>query len=267
MAPDIYTHGHHDAVLRSHRWRTAENSAGYLLPHLVSGQRLLDVGCGPGTLTVDLARLVAPAEVVGIDLAEAVVTEAAAHATASEVSNVRFLAGDFRTAGFEPGSFDVVHAHQVLQHLSDPVGALAAMAALTTPGGIVAVRDGDYSAFTWAPASAGIDRWLEVYLAVTRRNQAEANAGRWLLAWAHAAGLHDVAYSTSTWTYATPDDRTWWAELWAERSVASAFGRQAVEYGIATEAELTEIAGAWRAWARHPDAVFMVPHGELIARV
>src|SRR5438477_10324191 len=106
MAPDIYTHGHHDAVLRSHRWRTAENSAAYLLAHLRSGQRLLDVGCGPGTLTVDLARMVAPAEVVGIDLAESVITEATAHATASRVTNARFVAGDFRSSALEPVSFD-----------------------------------------------------------------------------------------------------------------------------------------------------------------
>lgn len=64
--PDVYTHGHQDAVLRSHRWRTADNSAAYLLAHLQPGQRLLDVGCGPGTLTVDLARRVAPGQVVGI---------------------------------------------------------------------------------------------------------------------------------------------------------------------------------------------------------
>jgi SAM-dependent methyltransferase len=76
MAGDIYTHGHHDAVLRSHRWRTAANSAAYLLPHLTPGQRLLDVGCGPGTLTVDLARLVEPGEVLGVDLDATVVAEA-----------------------------------------------------------------------------------------------------------------------------------------------------------------------------------------------
>jgi cyclopropane fatty-acyl-phospholipid synthase-like methyltransferase len=52
---DTYTHGHHDSVLRSHRWRTAETSAGYLLPYLRPGMRLLDVGCGPGTITIDLA--------------------------------------------------------------------------------------------------------------------------------------------------------------------------------------------------------------------
>ena len=55
-----YTHGHAESVLRSHRTRTAANSAAYLLPHLAPGQRLLDVGSGPGTITADLATLVAP---------------------------------------------------------------------------------------------------------------------------------------------------------------------------------------------------------------
>jgi ubiquinone/menaquinone biosynthesis C-methylase UbiE len=53
---EVYSHGHHDSVLRSHRWRTAENSAAYLLPRLNPADRLLDVGIGPGTITTDLAR-------------------------------------------------------------------------------------------------------------------------------------------------------------------------------------------------------------------
>src|SRR4051794_38187755 len=115
--PDPYIHGHSDCVLRSHRWRTADNSAAYLLPRLGDGLRLLDVGCGPGTLTVDLARRVAPTgEVVGVDLSAAVVAEAAAHATSERVGNVTFQAGDFRALDLPEQSFDVVHAHQVLQH-------------------------------------------------------------------------------------------------------------------------------------------------------
>src|SRR5439155_10858208 len=89
---DRYIHGHHDAVLRSHRWRTAENSAAYLLPHLRAGLRLLDVGCGPGTLTADLARTVAPGLAVGVDTSSGVVDEARAHAAAAGVPNVELLA-------------------------------------------------------------------------------------------------------------------------------------------------------------------------------
>jgi ubiquinone/menaquinone biosynthesis C-methylase UbiE len=253
-------------VLRAHRWRTADNSAAYLLPHLRPGSTLLDVGCGPGSLTIDLARRTAPGRVIGIDLSDEVVAEAEAAATTAGVANVSFLAGDFRSARLEAASFDVVHAHQVLQHLRDPVGALAAMGGLIRAGGLVAVRDSDYSGMTWAPASPHLDRWLQIYLAVTRRNGAEANAGRWLLAWTRAAGFTDITYTSSTWTFATEETRRWWAGLWAERTVGSSFAEQAVAYGIATADELAGVSAGWREWADDPAAVFIIPHGEIIAR-
>jgi len=264
---DVYTHGHHESVLRSHRWRTAENSAAYLLPHLHPGTSLLDVGCGPGTVTVDLAARVAPGRVIGVDVAPDVVDKARAHARERGAGNVEILAGDVRSLDLPARSFDVVHAHQVLQHLRDPVDMLRTMAGLARPGGLVAVRDGDYPAMVWAPASDGLDRWLAMYLAVTRRNGAAADAGRRLPAWARAAGVDDVSFTTSTWTFASPDDRVWWADLWADRVVDSTLAEQAVAYDIATPGELAEIAAAWRAWAADPDAVFVVVHGELIARV
>jgi ubiquinone/menaquinone biosynthesis C-methylase UbiE len=267
MGPaDTYTHGHQEAVLRSHRWRTAGNSAAYLLPHLRPGLRLLDVGCGPGTLTAELARRVAPGEAVAIDLSAEVVAEARAHAQDAGAPNITFLVGDFRAAGLEGESFDVVHAHQVLQHLRDPVGALAEMRRLLRHGGLAAARDGDYSAMTWWPASDALERWRQIYLAVTRRNGAEADAGRRLLSWARAAGFTDVAYSTSNWTFATPADRRWWSELWAERTTSSEFAHQAVAYGTATPAELGEVAAGWRAWGESPDGVFIVVGGEILAR-
>jgi ubiquinone/menaquinone biosynthesis C-methylase UbiE len=265
--PDTYTHGHQDSVLRAHRWRTAENSAAYLLPMLRPGVRVLDVGCGPGTLTADLARRVAPGRVTGIDVVAAVVGEAEAHAREAGVANVDFVTGDFRDAGLAPASYDVVHAHQVLQHLREPVPALAAMARLAAPGALVAAREADYSAMTWAPGDDRLQRWLDIYLSVTRRNGAEPNAGRWLPRWAHAAGLTDVTYTTSTWTFATPDDRAYWGGQWSERTVSSSFAEQAVSYGVATASELADVAEGWREWSRDPDGVFIVVHGELVVRV
>lgn len=267
MSPsDTYTHGHQDSVLRSHRSRTAANSAAYLLERLRPGATLLDVGCGPGTLTCDLAERVAPGRVLAIDTAAGVVEEARALAAERGVGNVSFRVGDFRELAQEGARYDVVHAHQVLQHLRDPVEALRAMARLAAPGGTVAARDSDYSGMAWAPADPRLDRWLEIYLAVTRRNGAEADAGRHLLRWAHEAGLADVRFATSTWTYATDDTRAWWGDLWAERITRSSLAEQAQAYGVATRAELEEVAEGWRAWSRAAHGVFVVLHGEVLAR-
>src|SRR5690606_3253578 len=97
---------------------------GYLLPQIEAGQSLLDVGCGPGNLTIDLANRVAPGKVVGVDLSEVVLEDARRDAAAAQVTNVEFQVADAYELPFEDDSFDVVHAHQVLQHLSDPIRAL-----------------------------------------------------------------------------------------------------------------------------------------------
>ena len=263
---DRYTHGHAEPVLQSHRWRTAENSASYLLPWLRPGLDLLDVGCGPGTVTVDLARRVAPGRVVGIDVAAAPLEEARALAAREGVA-VGFRVGDGYAIDAADGSFDVVHAHQVLQHLTDPVAALREMARVCRPGGLIAVRDVDYAATTWFPQDAGLERWLDLYSRVARANRAEPDAGRRLLAWAHAAALRDVTPSTSSWCFATPEDREWWGRSWAGRATASAFGEQAVAYGLATTEELQQIADAWLRWAAADDGWLGMLHGELLIRV
>ena len=265
---DTYTHGHHESVLRSHRWRTAENSCAYLLPHLEPGQRLLDVGCGPGTITVDLARRVAPGEVLGIDVAEDVVAQAAAHGRESGVADVSFATGDVYALEHEDASFDVVHAHQVLQHLTDPIAALRELRRVLRPGGVLAVRDSDYGAFTWAPSDPRLDRWLELYHQVTRHNGAEADAGRFLLGWVQAAGFapDDVTPGSSTWTFADAEARSWWCGLWADRVVSSAFATQAVDYGLSTAEELASLREAFLAWPDHADGWFVVLHAEVLAR-
>jgi 2-polyprenyl-3-methyl-5-hydroxy-6-metoxy-1,4-benzoquinol methylase len=263
---DTYTHGHAEPVLQSHRWRTAENSAGYLLPSLRAGLDLLDVGCGPGTITVDLATRVAPGRVVGLDVSADPLAEARAAAERAGVA-VSFEVGDVYALEADDDCFDVVHAHQVLQHLTDPVAALREMARVCRPGGMIAVRDVDYGAFVTFPADDGLDRWLEVYYGVARANAAEPDAGRRLLSWAHAAGLRDVTASTSSWCYASPAEREWWGNSWAGRATASAFAEQAVAYELATTAELEDIAAAWRRWRDADDGWLGMLHGELLIRL
>ena len=261
----VYTHGYHESVLRSHRSRTAENSAAYLLPLLRSTDCLLDIGAGPGTITADFAGLVA--EVTATEIGPDELKFSQATAAERGLSNIDFRVAVIHALEFADASFDVTHAHQVLQHIADPVQALREMARVTRPGGIVAVRDSDYSGFCWWPQIPELDTWLDLYRAAARANGGEPDAGRQLLSWAHAAGLTDVTATSSTWCYATPTERAWWGEMWADRIANSAIARQIIDSGLATHTRLQEISDAWKKWATDDDGWFSILHGEIICRV
>jgi SAM-dependent methyltransferase len=234
---------------------------------LSPGLDLLDVGCGPGTLTFDLARSVAPGRVVGIDAAADVVAAARADALAECTVPVSFEVADLFALPFADHSFDVVHAHQVLQHVADPVGALVEMRRVCRPGGVVAARDGDYPTFTFAPADRDIDRAIAAYGELTRINRARWDAGRQLLGLAHAAGFEEVVASASAWCFATPPEREWWGGLWADRFAApdSVLGAQLLAHGIADRDDLDAFGAGWRRWAASPDGWFAMLHGEILA--
>jgi SAM-dependent methyltransferase len=256
---ETYTHGHAESVLRSHRWRTVDNSAAYLAPHLTHGTEVLDVGCGPGTITIDIATRVAPGRVVGLDAASDAVDAARAAAEADGVTNLDLAVGDVYALDHEDDSFDVVH------HLSDPVAALREMRRVCRPGGVVAARDSVYRAMSWHPADPALDRWLAVYCAVAEANGGDPDAGRLLRSWALDAGFVNVTSSASAWCYSTDDERAWWGGLWADRVATTALGTRAVELGLTPPDGVTEMAGAWRAWAAAPDGWFAVLHGEILA--
>jgi ubiquinone/menaquinone biosynthesis C-methylase UbiE len=251
-------------VLRSHSWRTAENSAGYLLPRLRPADRLLDVGAGPGTITIDLARRLPEGRVDAIDRAPAAVAAAERAATQAGLDNVQFAVGDVYGLDFADDTFDVTHAHQVLQHLSDPVAALREMRRVTKSGGLVAVRDADYAAMSWHPQQPGMARWQIVYRDVARALGGEPDAGRRLKEWARQAGFGKLTCSASVWCFADDRDLVWWSETWAERITASELATHARDLGV-TQAELDDMGRGWRAWAAQPGAWFAVLHSEVLA--
>jgi SAM-dependent methyltransferase len=262
----VYTHGHHESVLRSHRWRTAANSAAYLVPHLKPGMSLLDIGSGPGTITVDLARLVAPGGLTACEVSESALELSRAEAARQQVDNVSFEVADVHDLPFEDDTFDVVHAHQVLQHVADPVRALAEMRRVCKPGGYVAARDSDYEAFTWYPSVPELDEWLALYRKLARVNGGEPDAGRRLLSWAREAGFTSVQGGASVWCYATPEDRSWWGGMWADRIVESALAEHAVRTGSATPDDLRRLSAGWLGWVAADDGWFAILHGEILCR-
>ncbi|WP_116377430.1 methyltransferase domain-containing protein [Mycobacterium sp. MFM001] len=262
----VYTHGYHESVLRSHRQRTAGNSAAYLLPHLRQGMSLLDIGCGPGTITADLAERIAPGRLTAVDVTDDALDAARAEAHARNISNIAFATADVHALEFDDGTFDVVHAHQVLQHVADPVAALREMRRVCAPGGIVAARDSDYAGFIWYPQLPALDRWLDLYEQAARANGGEPDAGRRLLSWAQEAGFDDITPTAGICCFATPEERDWWGGMWADRIVESALARQLVDSRMATTEELNEIATAWRQWAAAPNGWLAIPHGEILCR-
>lgn len=265
--PVVYTHGHHESVLRSHRWRTAQNSAAYVLEHLQPGLSLLDIGSGPGTITADLAARVAPGRVAAVEVNAEVLDLTRAETVARRQTNVDFVVGDVHALDFPDNTFDIVHAHQVLQHVADPVAALREMRRVCKPGGLVAARDSDYGAFTWFPAVPELDAWLTLYRDLAVTNGGEPDAGRRLASWALAAGFTDIKADSSTWCFTTPDERAWWGGMWAERMVNSDLARQVVTTGTATVADLQSLSYGWRTWAEAETGWFSVLHGEILCRV
>lgn len=261
---DRYTHGHHASVVAQHARRTAERDAAYLLPKLRAGMRLLDVGCGPGTITTGLARAVAPGEVVGLDVVPAVLEEARGHLGTTDLANVRFEEGSAYALPFEDASFDVVHMHQVMQHLARPADAAREAFRVLGPGGLLAVRDGDYGTMIHWPRTAGIDRWLDLHHAVAARNGADPDVGRRLHAVVHEAGFDIDEVTTTPMLFLTREDILNWGDSWSERVLASAFATQVVEYGLGSPEELEAISAAWREWGRTREPMFLYVNFECV---
>lgn len=263
---ESYTHGHQKPVLNSHQQRTIDNSAAYLRPYLASGMNLLDIGAGPGSITADFARLTG--RVTATEIGEEELNLCKRHfldkgLTVEQGISAKFSVENVHHLSFANNIFDIAHAHQVIQHVSNPIQALTEMARVVRPGGYVAIRDADYESFFWFPTSSKISRWRELYLQVARNNGGEPSAGRRLLSYARQAGLSGARFTTSTWTY-TGEEAQQLACSWAERLEQTVLGQQIVETGLTSIQELQEVAQGWREWGSQPGALFVMPHGELL---
>ncbi|EEP80227.1 conserved hypothetical protein [Uncinocarpus reesii 1704] len=264
----VYTTDHSSAVLRTHSWRTLANSAAYVIPHLRPGMTVLDVGCGPGSLTVDLAKRVAPegGKVVGIDYVADPLDSARQNAVDQEVTNVEFKVGDIHALEFPDESFDLVHAHQVLQHIADPVQGLREMRRVTKRGGIVALRES--AAMSWYPESEGISAWWNLFQRMGKEKGGNLEPGRYVHVWAQEAGFErdSITCSAGSWCFASREEREYIGGTFAERMLSSGFATAAVEGGFATEEELAKISASWRAFVNDDNGWLGILHGELICR-
>lgn len=261
-----YTYGHSPVVVDVHQQRTAEYEAAFFLPHLRPGMRLLDAGCGPGSITLGLARAVAPGEVVGIDIEPAVIERARTLAAEQRMTNVRFETASVSALPFSDGSLDAVFAHTLLEHIPDGVSALRELWRVLKPGGLLGVRDCDWESGIVSPADAHVEQGMRLYARVWRHNGGHPNCGRYLRPLLREGGFTDVQTSASfRWDGSAASSRSF-GELLAGRLLLPNFAGPIVENGWSNHATLEQISAACLAWSRGPDAFAVMVMCEAVAR-
>lgn len=248
------------------RWmtsRTAENHGAFLLPYLKPGLRLLDCGCGPGTLTLGFARYVAPGETVGIDQEGSQFASSVAAAKDADLLNLHFETGDIYQLPYADACFDVVFASAVLGSVAEPAKVMAEMMRVLKPGGVLALKEFDHGGDIIYPQSPVIARSIALYHRLRAHNGHEPVAGRRLREFLHGVGCR-VDYM-----HAYFDKKSGATELrpHIDRNnylIAEVLGPQYLEHGWCTQAELDAQHDAWEAFASDPTALYLAAWFEAV---
>lgn len=188
MQTDTYTPGYSAPMVNFLAQRTAETHAAFFLPHLKPGLRVLDAGCGPGSITLGLARKVAPGQVIGIDVEDSQFAASREEAR-REGLNVEFRKASVYELSFEDQSFDAVFSHALLEHLSDPAAAIAELRRVIKPRGVIGLRAGDLGGLLIDADSDGPAKAFSAYMAQQREGSKDSNVGRKLARLLRKAGF------------------------------------------------------------------------------
>jgi len=218
--------------------RSAETHAALVLPFLRSNFRILEVGCGPGSISIDLATPVPQGGVVAVDAEPSQVRLAKERAKELNISNIRLIVGDAASFHCEEKEFDLVFSHALFEHLTDPKKTLQHVREYLRVGGLIALRSPDWGGFVLHPETPAICSALKAYQDIQTQLGGDVHCGRKLGMYLRRAGFKSVRLSASYEIYPAP---RWIAYYLAERLDA---------------AERNSEADTLRAWTREPDAMF-----------
>ena len=262
--PD-YTMGYDDEFQAVLSRRSAALNAGHLLPHLKSGLRVLDFGCGPGTISMGLADAVTPGELHGIDMEETQIKMARAAASAGGHRNAIFRTGDVTNLPYEDDFFDVAHCHAVLMHIPGTAETLAEVKRVLKPGGIISARELIGDSMFFEPDD-DMESALEVFKKLLAANGAHPQMGKELKRVFHEAGFSDIEASASFESYGSTEDVAFYHAFAVGWFFTPEIIGAATRYGLATQEQFDR----WRVlideWRDSPGAFASIAWGEAIAR-
>ena len=269
MSPDIRDQGNsaegsetyihdYDSPIAKKRMagRTAAREAAFFLPYLQSGMKLLDSGCGLGTITIGLAKAVAPGEVVGFDIETSQVDIARSKAAELGLTNLRFQIGNAYELAFAGNTFDAVFAHALLEHLRHPVKALKEMDRVLKTGGIVGVRFPDFTGLLIAPSNPVLDTALELYYKFRQYNGGNPYIGRHLRALLRKAGFRDTKASAFYDYGGTTEATRSFADVVSSELAGPKIVEQATQLGWADKSQFEKTLKAVKQWGEHPDSFY-----------
>jgi SAM-dependent methyltransferase len=264
-AIEVYTQQHNSAFVAEMAARTAAKEAAFFLPHLRPGMRLLDVGCGPGSITLGLAGVVGPGVVVGIDVDPTQVEQARALALERGATNVRFEVADLYRLPFPDGSFDAAFAHTVIMGLREPVRALVELRRVLRPDGMAGLRDPDLGTEILAPTTPLLDQRRTLLLRVREHNGGDPFAGRRLRGHLLAAHFARAEATASVWSAGSLEE-TRRRVVWLKAQLLG-LARTGLGEGWIDQETLDAMSGALDAWADRPDAYSAITYVEAVGWV
>ena len=249
-----YTLGYLPQTIQRLQKRTAAKEAGFLLPHLSPGMRLLDCGCGPGSITVGLAEAVAPGQVVGVDIEPSEYRLAWSQAAKRTGANLHFANADVYRLPFAANTFDAAFLHNVLSHLRQPLEVLKGIYRLLSPGGVIGISHPDFSGQLISPSDPLLDRGHELYWRLVEHNGGNPAIGKHQRALLHEAGFVRVEAVAKYSTVGTQDGVRTRTERGGRLSDGSDITQQMIDLGWTDRSELDRIIAAWQKWSEHPGA-------------
>lgn len=262
--PD-YTMGFSDEFMESLRRYTAEASAAYLLPQLRPGLRVLDFGCGPGTISVGLAKAIEPGELHGVDMEESQINLARRVAETGAQPNAFFHVGDVTALDFEDNSFDLAHCHNVLMHVPDTRAVLDEVKRVLKPGGLLACREMISASSFTHPDYGVIRKAWDMFEDLLMADDAHPQMGKDMKGHLIKAGFENLRMTASFDIYSTPKDRDFIYGLALQWFLSPEITEAAIKYGASSQELCDEIATAYMRWKEEPGAFCAVAFGEVIA--